>query len=498
MKQTSFSHVCDACAIEMDRLTIAKDYDALTSYIQQQEEQYADCDDFEYAPVFFYIGTGNSVLADHFRCSASVDEQKRSIVFRKKALFYFRRAISLLESSSDNHAILLALYTNYANDLDACGRVIEALRIYRKALSITATFGMASANYGRALSFYANMVNDPGHYRDLHCHAYQAIKNALDVKDANMHAEAVTAFEKQIEDYEKRFNKEILSSPILYPECDLGSQEERKYRNWCLQNHLFLNPLNDLVTLESAFAHDPLTITQYTEYVNRDDIDEKSNGNPPKWFAMLNQLKEEFVYARLLCYEGTEKMTIMHYADRDVLLSLANYDYVNYSIRLEQLKSAFRISYSLFDQIAFMINEFWRLGFDERQADAYHVFGYKGFPTDNVALTALYWAFIEFKEEYIEGAGASERQLKTLRHALEHKFVQVHEYAHPNELQIMDDRFYHLSESTLKKNVLRILTLTREWIMELVYAIAIEESKNKDKENAVHLHVIDYDDRWKV
>ena len=170
----------------------------------------------------------------------------------------------------------------------------------------------------------------------------------------------------------------------------------------------------------------------------------------------------------------------------------------NNAIRLEQLKSAFRISYSLFDQIAFMINEFWKLGFKERQADAYHVFGYKGFLTDNVALTALYWAFIEFKEKYIEGVGASEKKLKTLRHALEHKFVQVHEYSHPNELQMMDDRFYHLSESTLKKSVLRILTLTREWIMELVYAIAIEESKSKDKENAVHLHVIDYDDRWKV
>ena len=176
MKQTSFSHVCDTCAIEMDRLTIAKDYDALTSYVLQQEEQYADCNDFEYAPVFFYIGTGNSVLAAHYHCSTSSDEQERSIVFRKKALFYFRKAISLLESSGGNHAILLPLYTNYANDLDACGRVIEALRIYRKALSITATFGMASANYGRALSFYANMVNDPAHYRDLHCHAYQAIK----------------------------------------------------------------------------------------------------------------------------------------------------------------------------------------------------------------------------------------------------------------------------------------------------------------------------------
>ena len=79
-----------------------------------------------------------------------------------------------MESGDDNHVILLPIYTNYANDLDSCGRVIEALRIYRKALSITDSFGMATANYGRALSFYANMVNAPGHYQDLHCHAYQA------------------------------------------------------------------------------------------------------------------------------------------------------------------------------------------------------------------------------------------------------------------------------------------------------------------------------------
>ena len=34
--------------------------------------------------------------------------------------------------------------------------------------------------------------------------------------------------------------------------------------------------------------------------------------------------------------------------------------------------------------------------------------------------------------------------------------------------------------------------------MELVYAIAIEESKIQDKENAVHLHIADYDDQWKM
>lgn len=498
MKQTSFSPACDTCAKEMDRLTISKDYDALDTYVLQQESNYANNDDLEYAPIFFYIGTGNSNLAQHYHRSTSSDEHDRSVIYRRKALFYFRKAISLLESSGDRYAILLPIYTNYANDLDSCGRVIEALRIYRKALSITGSFGMATANYGRALGFYADMVNDPGHYRELHCYAYQAIKKALLIKDANMHAEAVAVFEKQLDEWEKRFNKKILSSPIIHPEYDMGAYDEKEYRNWCLHHHLFLNPLNDLLTPESAFAYDSLTITQYTEYVHQDEVGEKSNGNPPKWFAMLNQLKEEFVYARFLCYEGSEKKGEMHYADKGVLLSLASYDYVNYSIRLEQLKTAFRISYSLFDQIAFMINEFWGLGFDERQADAYHVFDRKHYPADNIALTALLWAFNEFKEEYIEGASASEKELKTLRHALEHKFVQVHEYPHPDELLISDDRFYHINESNLKKYTLRILTLTREWIMELVYAIAIEESKNADEKDKIHLHIADYDDEWKT
>ena len=145
-----------------------------------------------------------------------------------------------------------------------------------------------------------------------------------------------------------------------------------------------------------------------------------------------------------------------------------------------------------------MINEFWCLGLGERQADAYHVFDRKHYPTDNIALTALFWLFNEFKEEYIEGTGASEKELKTLRHALEHKFVQVHEYPQPNEQHIMDDRFYHISERSLKEHTLRILTLAREWIMELVYAIAIEERKKQDKGYVVHLHIADYDDQWKM
>ena len=75
----------------------------------------------------------------------------------------------------------------------------------------------------------------------------------------------------------------------------------------CLENHLFLNPLNDLIDMETAFAHDPLTITHYTEGTNERNGDTKRSVEPPKWFAMLNQLKEEYIYSRF-CQSDIERI----------------------------------------------------------------------------------------------------------------------------------------------------------------------------------------------
>lgn len=214
--------------------------------------------------------------------------------------------------------------------------------------------------------------------------------------------------------------------------------------------------------------------------------------------TMLNQLKEEYIYSRLLCYEGIEKLDSPHYADKHVKLSLSSFDYVNYSIRLEQLKSAFKTLYSIFDQVAFMINEYWKLGLPERKADAYNVFRKENFPTNNIALSALYWSHLEFMENFGDADNPSEKSLKTLRHAIEHKFVKIHEYPFDNNLQLESDSFYHISEQDLKEYVLRLLELSREWIMELVYAISLEESKNKIVDNSVSLHIRDYEDDWKT
>ena len=49
----------------------------------------------------------------------------------------------------------------------------------------------------------------------------------------------------------------------------------------------------------------------------------------------------------------------------------------------------------------------------------------------------------------------------------------------PNELHMMDDRFSHINESSLMNHPLRILTLARESITKLVYAIAVGKRKNR-------------------
>ncbi len=489
---------CEAYGKEIDCLLDKGKYDELATYITTAETYGLLHDTPEYVAAFYYIGTGYSELANHTQKENSDNSVALSVDYRRKALYYFRKAMSLLELTESTKTLFQLIYTNYANCLDACGRVIEALRIYRQAICLSENFGMAMGNYGRTLNFYANMVNDFGQSKELHCYSYQAIKKAINTNDPNMHPKAKLFFEGMLNQYESLPMSEILSAPIVFDQYDMGESEETSYRMWCLKKHLFLTPLNDVIECESAFAHDPLTIIRYTENVKKEELSSKRGANPPRWFAMLNQLKEEYIYARFLCYDGSEKIKELHYADKEVKLSLSDYDYVNYSIRLEQLKSAFRLLFSAFDKVAFFVNDFWDMGYDERKADAHNVFLANNFPKSNIALNALYWSYSEFIKNYWPNEEASERNLSIFRNALEHKFVKIHEYEHDYKFEIADDNFYHISENALIEQCVRLLELARECIMYLIYAIDIEESKKEKSGNAVSLNIVDFDDEWKI
>ena len=499
METDTFSCNCETIAKEIDRLTDATDGDGLKDYVLQIELAVSSNALVTNGAIFYYLGTAFDTLSCWENDSQGGQESTFSVEYKKKALFYLRKSIDLFEADKKQKHLLLCAYTNYANALDSCCRVIEALRIYRKAIQLHPAFGMAWGNYGRALQFYANTVNDTGHRSELHCYAYQAIKYALDLQDPNIHATAYAYFTKILENYNATGQKDLLEASIVFKPYSMGSGEELMYREWCLSNHFFLNPLNDLMEQESAFAHDPLVITRCSEQETATPNGVHTGVEPPKYLAMLNQLKEEYVYARFLVFEGTERSKEVHYADKNVRITLSSYDYANYSIRLEQIKSAFKILFSIIDQVAFAINSYWSLGYGERQASADKVFNSKKYPKDNIALSALLWSYREFSDNFCKSETGSERDLKTLRNALEHKYVKVHEYPDNRKLQMEDDDFYHISEVDLTTYALRLLKISREFIMEFTYAIGIEEDKTDTTGKTVlPLIVADFDDEWKV
>ena len=66
------------------------------------------------------------------------------------------------------------------------------------------------------------------------------------------------------------------------------------------------------------------------------------------------------------------------------------------------------------------------------------------------------------------------------------------------KLEIEKDDFYHISEEQLKRYTLRLLQLAREWIIELVYAINIEQEQLAPSALTKQLRVFDYDDKFKL
>lgn len=112
MEQISFSPICEEFGKEIDRLTDLKNFEVLNEYLVQVEKFSSAHSFTEYAPIFYYLGTGKGVLADLLRKKGGSDSEVAEL--RKWSLYYMRKALDSIESLENHHSLLLSLYTNYA------------------------------------------------------------------------------------------------------------------------------------------------------------------------------------------------------------------------------------------------------------------------------------------------------------------------------------------------------------------------------------------------
>ncbi|MGQ0280352.1 LA2681 family HEPN domain-containing protein [Sphingopyxis sp. Q841] len=377
------------------------------------------------------------------------------------------------------------ILTNLGNNLSSVGRPVEALAHWDRAIALIPHFAMAQANRAHGLIAYSQSLYDRGHSGLLMLAAYDGFVAACD-ENALFDAPENLAHTRMFEGTATQI-AERLSLPAaredLAREYSLGrSKLERRYRRWALDHRLFLNPLNDLGAYTIA-ANDVLHLPSL-----RVSIDEGGPG-PPTAFGFFNQLKQEFISARLLYFEGQDAMR-PHFSDRDAHL----FDLLNlpaYSLGVEKTKIALRLAYSLLDKIAFFINDYFAVGLPEKAVSFRSVwYERRGDPKalaavfrdrENWPLRGLYWLSKDMFEPSFQDVAEPEAEgLAQLRNHIEHKYCQVHE-----DLGLGYSRFalaendgrlgYRIGRDMLEAKSLHILKKARAALIYLSLAVHREE-----------------------
>ena len=252
-----------------------------------------------------------------------------------------------------------------------------------------------------------------------------------------------------------------------------ATEEERDYRRWCLVNCLYLNPSNDLGQ-HSVATTDSMALPAHVVPVNA----------PHRFASFFDQMKQEYVSARWLLYEGLT-VQVPHFSDRDVLLNAIE-PRPSLSLSIEKVKVAYRVSYSLFDKVGFFMNAYMELGIPERQIS------FRGLwrsgekkpvrrefdQTGNWGFCALYWLAKDFFEKANdEVAEPQARGLSDIRNHLEHKYLRVTVAESPTVPP--DDLALLVSREQFEGKTLHLLKLVRSALIYLAIGVGLEERRRE-------------------
>lgn len=462
------------------------------------DEIFINLDDIQKTEINYYKANAWSVIRHGKHSSGeSIWEWDQTEILQE--IYWLRSAIKSLGFSSLNKFRQCQILTNAGNILSHIGRPIEAIEYWNRAIKVMPNFAMALGNLGLGLESYAKYLYDHGHAAVLMKEAYdllRSVNNPNTIWDGYGYQQIRNHMLNRSEIIKSYFNFEFLSN-ISLTEHSLGrSKIERLYRKWTIENCLFLSPLNDLGDHPIA-AHDVLHLPDMILAIDQ----------PPNLIGFFNQLKQEFVSSRFFLWQGIVDSSSYkhHFSDRDVLL-LNTLDYPAYSISVEQIKIAFKTAYSLFDKIAFFINDYWSLGHSEN-AIYFHSVWFKNrdkkrlhpcfLKKENLALRGLYWLskdFIENDSQSLIALGETMEpdayKLRSIRNHLEHKYLKVHDdlwtYGRDFENPLFRDNLaFHLSVSELIEKTTRIMKLARSALIYLSLAVHQEERFKAEEDGGI-------------
>ena len=395
-------------------------------------------------------------------------------------LLLLRRAIKEPSFETIEPVVACQIRTNLANRLNSLGRPVAANEQWLHVLETEPRFAKALANRAKAVAFYGRVLYDEGHMSVLLAAARSLFDAALhedsfwESDDRDSIASSLCEERKQIAAYliHVSYNEDFDLN-----QWSLGAtQEERSYRSWCLRERLFLNPLNEAYT-DSVAATDVLHLPSHIYRIEE----------APRFPAYYNLMKQEYISARYRLYRATHEDD-PDFLMRDVLMLAGSEDQV-LGHCTEDLRSAFRSAYAIFDKIGLFLNDYLQIGLKPRDVTFRKVWSVKPPNSQsfeirsmfkghcNWPLRGLYFLSKDlFESAFKEVSEPDAADLAGLRQQIEHRFLSIQ-----HSLDGEDTETHRLiSLGDFQDKTLRLLKMAREALIYLSLAMHREEALREE------------------
>lgn len=441
------------------------------------------------AYIYYCIGNLYATLNDH----------------EIQALNSFRLAKqNISDNTFDLYNLICQIKTNEANQLAKMGRSIEAISIYYKFIN------HANPSEAKIISLIhaINNLCDIGHLLNNKDVAQYYFVKAIVFKRLLSDIENAP----DIDAYQKNLiNKFLIQNQLQENEyiedciCelqdvggkDLFRKSEQQYRTWCLENVLFLNHMNDLV-LSYFDAKDTITFPNYAA-----KFSEGCKFMKPHFAIAFANIKREFCFARYLAYEGISKK-YPKFEEKNLKLASDHYN-SDYSGKTERLKTSFRLAFGVLDKLINLLISFLKLDKEKiKKTKNCRTIEFKpnffeihlhDFLKSNKYIKALYYISCDLDNGYkstevqTEKLIAESKYLKQLRNDLEHNWVHVLEFILEDSKCCDQDYANYIESEKLESDTVKVLKLVRSCIIYLVFAVQLEEEKNKSDGMTLRLEI---------
>ncbi len=422
--------------------------------------------------IYYNLGTAYSDLI--FINDNSFIENEECV---RKSILYYRKGEFLIEENflSVNDGII-QLLTNLGNTYSRMNRFTEAIEVFKKALVFAPNFSMANGNLGECLLRYSLYIYNQYKSYLFQQESLKYLKKALDYPQYIDSDFAKEDFMNAYYSLKEHYEKFELNFPKIKT-TKYKTIKEANYRKWSADNKLFLNELNDI---DNSFLakEDSLHILLIIENID--------SGLNSKFHSFFNELKQDYISNRYFLYEVCQECTKHHFSDNFSGI-LETFDDSIYTLNTTKLKSIFKNIYSLFDKIAFFINEYFNLNIPYKAVSFKSIWENKNSENTlfdiikhNNSLYSLYWIYIDLFSNFELSTDPKIDKINKIRNNIEHRNFKIVDVSYDMDIltENKDDSFeFKISYSELKKVTFYLFKILRTAMINLVYAVMIEEKK---------------------